>query len=48
VLIGLALALRTVNTSGDLKALVVAVLGVITSFGLAWPIITRTRVGRFL
>jgi hypothetical protein len=48
VLVGLALALRPTDLSGDLKALLVATLGIVGSFGLAWPLITRTPLRRFL
>lgn len=48
VLVGLALALRPVDLSGDVKALVVASLGVVGSFALAWPIVTRTRLGTYV
>jgi hypothetical protein len=48
VLVALALALRPIDLTGDLKALVVASLGVVGSFGLAWPIVTRTRLGRIV
>jgi hypothetical protein len=41
VLIGLALALRTLPLPGELKAIVVAGLGVISSFGVAWLLINR-------
>jgi hypothetical protein len=48
VLVALALALRPVDMSGDLKALLVATLGIAGSFGLAWPLVTKTAVGRIL
>jgi hypothetical protein len=48
VLVALALALRPVGASGDVKALVVAALGVVGSFALAWVLVTRTRLGRVL
>lgn len=41
VLIGLSLALRVVPLVAELKALVVAVAGVLASFGLAWLLIDR-------
>ncbi|MGZ4148777.1 MAG: acyltransferase family protein [Actinomycetota bacterium] len=43
-----ALALRPVGVSGDVKALLVATLGVVGSFALAWLLVTRTRLGRVL
>jgi hypothetical protein len=48
VLVALALALRRVDLSGDVKALVVAALGIAGSFALAWPIVTRTPLRRIL
>jgi hypothetical protein len=48
VLVALAVALRPTALSGDLKALVVATVGIAGSFGLAYPIVTRTPVGRVL
>jgi hypothetical protein len=48
VLIGLALALRPFGLSGEAKALAVAVIGVTFSFALAWPLVTRTALRRFL
>jgi fucose 4-O-acetylase-like acetyltransferase len=48
VLVALALALRPVDLSGDLKALLVATLGIVGSFGLAWPLVTRTPLRRIL
>ena len=48
VLVALALALRPANLPGDAKALLVAVLGIAGSFALAWPLVTRTRLGRVL
>ena len=48
VLVALALALRPVDLTGDVKALLVATLGIVGSFGLAWPLVTRTPVGRIL
>lgn len=48
VLVGLALALRPTDLSGDVKALLVAALGIAGSFGLAWPLVTRTRLGRLV
>ena len=46
VLVGLALVLRSQPFSGDVKALLVAMLGVTASFALAWPLVTRTPLGR--
>jgi hypothetical protein len=48
VLIGLALALRPIDLTGDVKALIVATLGIIGSFGLAWPLVARTSLGRIV
>lgn len=48
VLVALALALRPLGLPGDAKALLVASLGIAGSFALAWPLVTRTRVGRVL
>jgi hypothetical protein len=48
VLIGLMLALRPVGLPAEVKALGVAALGVALSFGLAWLLVNRTRVGRIL
>ena len=48
VLVALALALRPIDLSGDVKALVVAMLGIVGSFALAWPLVTRTRLRRIL
>jgi hypothetical protein len=47
-LVGLALALRPIDLTGDVKALIVATLGIIGSFGLAWPLVTRTPLGRIV
>ena len=46
--IGLALALRPFDLPGEVKALSVATIGVVASFGLAWPLVTRTPLGRIL
>jgi hypothetical protein len=46
VLIGLMIALRPIGVPAEVKALVVAGLGVAGSFGLAWALVTRTRLGR--
>jgi hypothetical protein len=48
VLIALALALRPLVVPAEVKALAVAAAGVAGSFGLAWLLITRTRLGRIL
>jgi hypothetical protein len=48
VLIGLMLALRPVGLPAEVKALGVATLGVALSFGLAWLLISRTRIGRII
>jgi peptidoglycan/LPS O-acetylase OafA/YrhL len=48
VLVGLAVALRPTGLPGDAKALLVAALGIVGSFGLAWPLVTRTPVKRIL
>ena len=48
VLVGLALALRPVALSGDVKALLVASLGIVGSFGLAWPLATKTALRRIV
>ncbi len=48
VLVGLALALRPADLSGDVKALLVASLGIVGSFALAWPLVTRTPLRRVL
>jgi fucose 4-O-acetylase-like acetyltransferase len=48
VLVGLALAFRPLDLTGDVKALLVATLGIAGSFVLAWPIVTRTPLRRFL
>ncbi len=48
VLIGLALALRPFDLSGEVKALVLAISGVAASFALAWPLVTRTGLRRIL
>ncbi|MGE5226906.1 MAG: acyltransferase family protein, partial [Planctomycetaceae bacterium] len=48
VLVALALTLRPAGLSGDLKALIVAALGIVVSFALAWLLVTRTRLGRVL
>jgi peptidoglycan/LPS O-acetylase OafA/YrhL len=48
VLLGLALAMRAIDVPGDVKALVVAGLGLVFSFALAYPLVTRTPLGRIL
>jgi hypothetical protein len=48
VLIGLALAQRPIDLPAEIKALAVAFAGVAASFGLAWLLVTRTRLGRIL
>jgi fucose 4-O-acetylase-like acetyltransferase len=48
VLVGLALALRPIDLTGDIKALIVATLGIIGSFGFAWPLVARTSLGRIV
>ena len=48
-LLGLAVALRPVPVPAELKALAVAVGGVLVSFALAWVLVTRVRfLGRVL
>ncbi|MET1011864.1 MAG: hypothetical protein ABWY83_05745 [Actinomycetota bacterium] len=48
VLFGLALALRPFDLPGDIKALVVAALGIVGSFALAWLLVTRTQLRRIV
>ena len=48
VLVALAVALRPTGLPIDLKALLVASLGIVGSFALAWPLVTRTPFRRFL
>lgn len=48
VLVALAVALRPTDIPIDLKAVLVASLGVMGSFALAWPLVTRTPLRRFL
>jgi hypothetical protein len=48
VLVGLALSFRLVPVPGDVKALLVAALGIAGSFGLAYPLVSRTPLGRVL
>jgi hypothetical protein len=42
VLVALALALRPTDLPGDVTALVVATLGIVGSFAIAWRLVTRT------
>lgn len=48
VLLGLALAMRRVDAPAEVKALVVAGVGVVASFALAWPLVRRTPLRRIL
>ena len=48
VLVVLALLLRPVDLSGDVKAILVAGFGIVGSFALSWPLVTRTPLGRFV
>jgi fucose 4-O-acetylase-like acetyltransferase len=48
VLVALALLLRPIDLSGDVKALLVATLGIVGSFAIAWPLVTRTKLRRIL
>lgn len=48
VLVACALVLRRAPLPGDAKAFIVAALGIAGSFALAWPLVTRTPVGRVL
>jgi hypothetical protein len=48
VLIGLMIAIRPIAVPAEVKALVVACLGVAGSFALAWVLVTRTRLGRIV
>jgi hypothetical protein len=48
VLVALAIALRPIDLTGDVKALLVATLGIVGSFALAWPLVTRTPLRRVL
>jgi hypothetical protein len=48
VLIGVAIVLRPFALSAEVKALAVACAGVALSFGLAWVLVARTRLGRVL
>ncbi len=48
VLVALALMLRPTGLPGDVKALLVAGLGIVGSFALAWLLVTRTPLRRIL
>jgi hypothetical protein len=48
VLIGLMIAMRPVGVPAEVKALVVAGLGVAGSFSVAWILATRTVLGRII
>lgn len=48
VLVALAVALRPIDLTGDVKALIVATLGIVGSFALAWSLVTRTLLRRIL
>jgi hypothetical protein len=48
VLVGLALLLRGTDLPVDAKAILVAALGVVGSFALAWPLVSRTPLRRIL
>lgn len=48
VLVALAVALRPIELPGDLKALLVATMGIVGSFAVAWPVVTRTPLRRIL
>jgi hypothetical protein len=48
VLIALMIAMRPVGVPAEIKALTVACLGVAGSFGLAWVLVSRTRLGRII
>lgn len=48
VLVALAVALRPSDLSGDVKALLVAGVGVFASFAFAWALVTRTCLRRIL
>ena len=48
VLVGLALVLRPTDLTGDVKAFLVATLGIVGSFALAWPLVTRTALRRIV
>jgi hypothetical protein len=42
------IAMRPVGVPAEIKALTVACLGVIGSFGLAWVLLTRSPLGRII
>jgi acyltransferase-like protein len=46
VLMGLMIAVRPIGVPAEVKALVVAGLGVVGSFALAWALVTHTRLAR--
>jgi hypothetical protein len=48
VLVGLELAFRHAPLPGDVKAVLVATLGIVVSFGLAYPLVTRTPLRKVL
>jgi peptidoglycan/LPS O-acetylase OafA/YrhL len=48
VIVGLELAFRHAPLPGDVKALLVASLGIVVSFALAYPLVTRTPLRRVL
>ena len=48
MLIGLQLALRSIDMPAEVKALTVALAGAAGSFALAWLLVTRTPLGRVL
>jgi hypothetical protein len=48
VIVGLELAFRHAPLAGDVKALLVASLGIALSFALAYPLVTRTPLRKVL
>jgi peptidoglycan/LPS O-acetylase OafA/YrhL len=48
VLVGLEVAFRQAPLRGDVKALLVASLGIVCSFALAYPLVTRTPLRKVL
>lgn len=48
VIVGLELAFRSAPLPGDVKAVLVASLGIAISFALAWPLVTRTPLRKIL
>jgi peptidoglycan/LPS O-acetylase OafA/YrhL len=48
VLLALMIAMRPIGVPAEVKALVVAGLGVAGSFALAWVLATRTLLGRII